>query len=198
MPNLSSMTELDAVNEMLVSIGQAPVNTLSVSGVRDVNIARAELTKVSRQVQLQGWHWNTDEAYSLNRDVDGHIVAPAGVLKFEPLEGDRQVVLRRGTKGMQLYDKDAQSFVFTANVTARVVWGFSFDDLPETARVYIAIAAARKFQARVIGSRELDGFNAEDEQRAWATLIREERGTRNTNMFARNPTLKRSTLYRGF
>ena len=196
MPNLPSMTELDAVNEMLVSIGQAPVNTLSVSGIRDVNIAKSELTKVSRQVQLQGWHWNTDEAHSLNPDIDGHIVAPVGFLKFEPNDG-RAIVLRRGSKGMQLYDKDQGSFVFPSKVTARVVWGFPFDDLPEAARVYIAISAARKFQARVIGSRELDGCNAEDEQRAWATLIRDERATRNTNMFARNPTLQRSITFRG-
>lgn len=41
MPIISAMTELEAVNEMLMSIGQAPVNTLSVTGIRDVSVARA-------------------------------------------------------------------------------------------------------------------------------------------------------------
>lgn len=192
MPNLPSMTELDAVNEMLVSIGQAPVNTLAVSGIRDVNIAKTELQKVSRSVQLIGWHWNTDETYTLTPDIDGHIVVPPGFLKFEPVDRSRALTQRRHAKGLALFDKDAGVFEFTAPVCLKVTWGYAFDDLPEAARGYIAISAARKFQARLIGSRELDGFNAEDEQRAWQTLIRDERGSRNTNMFRRNRTLQRA------
>lgn len=192
MPNLAFTTELDAVNEMLVSIGQAPVNTLAISGIRDVNIARAELTKVSRQVQLIGWHWNTDEGYPLQPDIDGLIGIPDGLLKFEPMDRYRALVQRRHvTKGLALYDKDALTFEFSEPVPIRAVWGFPFDDLPESARNYIAISAARKFQATTIGSRELDGFKAEDEQRAWTTLLRDERGSRNTNMFHRNKGLQR-------
>ncbi|MFN3582781.1 hypothetical protein [Phenylobacterium sp.] len=192
MPNLAFTTELDAVNEMLVSIGQAPVNTLAVSGIRDVNIARGELLKVSRQVQLIGWNWNTDEGYTLTPDIDGHISLPEGLLKFEPMDRSRQLVQRRNpAKGLGLYDKDRLSFEFDEPVKIKAVWGFPFDDLPESARNYVAISAARKFQAQTIGSQALDGFKAEDEQRAWATLLRDERGGRNTNMFRRNRGLQR-------
>lgn len=186
---LTSMTELGAVNAMLLSIGQAPVNTLLVSGIRDVNIAKSELTEMARTVQLDGWNWNTDDAYVLSPDLDGDIVVPPGVLKFEAADRSRSIVQRRGTKGLQLYDRDRASFTFAEPVSLKVVWGFPFDDLPETARSFIAIAACRKFQATTIGSRELDGFKAEDEQRAWATLIRDERGSRNTNLFRKNPRL---------
>jgi hypothetical protein len=197
MAMLEMMSELDAVNEMLVSIGQSPVNTLSISGVRDVNLARGELTKISRAVQLIGWNWNTDETYTLIPDIDGIIVLPPGVLKFEPVDTSRLLVQRRHPKGLALYDKQAATFVFAKPVPLKITWGFLFDDLPQAARVFIAISAARKFQATTIGSRELDGFKAEDEQRAWATLIREERGTRNTNMFARNAGLRMSIRNRG-
>lgn len=40
MPIISAMTELDAVNEMLMSIGQASVDTLAVTGIRDASIAQ--------------------------------------------------------------------------------------------------------------------------------------------------------------
>lgn len=192
MPNLDFTTELEAVNEMLVSIGQAPVNTLAVSGIRDVNIARGELAKVSRQVQLTGWNWNTDEGYTLYPDIDGVIAIPQGLLKFEPQDRGLALTQRRHpTKGLAIYDKDALSFTFKAPLKIKAVWGFPFDDLPESARNFIAISAARKFQARTIGSQELDGFNSEDEQRAWNNLIRDERGSRNTNMFRRNRSLSR-------
>jgi len=191
---LSPLTELDAVNEMLLSIGQAPVSTLSVPGIRDVSIAQQELARVSRAVQLQGWHWNTDEGYSLSPAADGVILAPPGLLRFEVTDRGRDLTLRRkpGTTGtLALYDRTNHSFTFDAPVAIKAVWGFPFEDLPETARTYISIAAARKFQARTIGSRELDGFNAEDEDRAWTQLIRDERATRNTNIFRRNRSMQR-------
>ncbi|MGN6422700.1 MAG: hypothetical protein ACTHLA_05260 [Asticcacaulis sp.] len=54
-------TELEAVNEMLMSIGQAPVNSLTTA-VGDVNIAHAILGVETRYVVLFGFTFNTDEA----------------------------------------------------------------------------------------------------------------------------------------
>lgn len=191
MPTISSMTELEAVNEMLMSIGQAPVSTLSVTGIKDVNIAKAELQKVSRRVQSQGWNWNSDDNYSLAPDVDGHILIPAGAIKVDASDKYANYLVRRnGAKGLCLYNKDDQTFVFPAAVECDIVWAYDFEDLPETARCYIATAAGRKFQSRVVGSRILDAFQAEDVQIAWTLLIREERASRDTNMFRRNAALQ--------
>lgn len=186
MPMITPMTELDAVNELLMSIGQAPVSTLAVSGIRDVNIAIAELAKVSRRVQSQGWNFNTDNGYELNPDIDGQITIPNGALKVDPTDKSKNYVIRRhDTKGLCLYDRDENTFDFPQETPQEVdiVWGFEFEDLPETARAYIATSAGRKFQSRVIGSRILDQFQAEDEQRAWVLLERDERASRDTNMF---------------
>lgn len=191
MPTISPMTELEAVNEMLMSIGQAPVSTLAVTGIKDVNIARAELTKVSRRVQSQGFNWNSDEGYSLTPDIDGHVLIPAGAIKVDATDKFSNYVIRRnGAKGLCLYNKDDQTFVFTEAVDCDIVWAYDFEDLPETARCYIATAAGRKFQSRIVGSRILDAFQAEDVQIAWTLLIREERASRDTNMFRRNAGLQ--------
>lgn len=190
---ISPMTELEAVNEMLLSIGQAPVSTLSVTGIKDVNIAKAELTKVSRRVQSRGWNWNTDDDYELLPDADGYVKVPSEALKVDASDPYTNLVVRRhDTKGPCLYNRDERSFLFPRGkaVKVSVVWGFGFEDLPETARCYIATSAGRKFQSRVIGSQILDRFQAEDEQRAYILLEREERASRDTNLFRRNAGLK--------
>lgn len=191
MPMISPMTELEAVNEMLMSIGQAPVSTLAVTGIKDVNVAKAELLKVSRRIQSRGWNWNTDNDYELTPDVDGHIAIPNGVLKIDAGSKQNNYVQRRHeTKGLCLYNRDDRTFVFDDGVDCEIVWGFDFEDLPETARTYVATSAGRKFQSRVIGSRVLDQFQAEDEARAYMLLEREERASRDTNMFRINTGLQ--------
>lgn len=192
MPVLSAMTELEAVNEMLMSIGQAPVSTLEVTGIKDVNIAKAELLKVSRRVQSHGWNWNSDTEYELMPDVDGIIVTPTDVIKIDASDKRRRVVQRRHpTKGMAIYDQDNQTFIFDKPIKFDVVWLFAFEDVPETARCYIATSAGRKFQSRVIGSRILDAFQEADEMMAWTLLIREERASRDSNLFRNNPEMMR-------
>lgn len=52
-------TELDAINLILSSIGEAPVNSLTESESIDVDNARRLLSTVSRTVQRQGWQFNT-------------------------------------------------------------------------------------------------------------------------------------------
>lgn len=186
MPMIAPMTELEAVNEMLMSIGQAPVSTLNVSGIHDVNIAKAELLKVSRRIQSRGWNWNSDDDYKLNPDADGVVLVPTGALRVDAEDPfDNFVVRRHDTKGLALYNRDENTFVFPVGtpVPVKVVWGYAFEDLPETARCYIATSAGRKFQSRVIGSQILDAFQAEDEMRAWVLLEREERASRDTNVF---------------
>ncbi|WP_343698850.1 hypothetical protein [Caulobacter sp.] len=190
---LSPLTELDAVNEMLMSIGQAPVNTLAVSGIRDVNIAKAELAKVNRFVQLYGFAFNTDDDYVLTPDINGRIGIPNGVLRIDPMDPRANIVQRRHpTAGLCLWDGANLTWTMDGPVAFSVTWGFDFADLPETARYFIAIAAARKFQKRIIGSTELDGYNKEDEEKAWAILIRDERRSRDTNSFRTNPQLRRA------
>lgn len=187
MPMIAPMSELEAVNEMLASIGQAPVNTLAVTGITDVNIAKQRLSSMTRRVLMRGFYFNTDENYTLSPDVDGHIVIPSGVLKIEAMSAGDDIVQRRlDVKGMALFNKATLSFLFAAPVQVKVTWAFPFEDLPETARCYIATAAGRRFQSKIIGSQVLDRFEEEDEMKAWVLLDRDERGTRKTNLFRGN------------
>lgn len=189
---LTAMTDLEAVNRMLASIGQAPVNTLNVTGISDVVKAKQELLEVTRDVQTVGWSWNTDEDYTLTPGTDGVITVPNGTLDVDPSDSTVNVVIRRHPDGrMALYDLDNQTFEFDDSVDVRIIWGYEFNDLPSPARTYIATAAARRFQARVVASPVLDAFNQADQDLAWLLLQRRERATRDTNAFRANPRLWR-------
>lgn len=193
MPMLNPTTELEAVNLMLMSIGQAPVSTLEVTGIVDVNNAKMRLTEVTRRVCGMKFNWNTDEEYELSPDVDGVIAVPAGVLKIDPSDVTQNYVLRRHpTKNiLALYNKDEKTFTFTDPVEVDIVWGFVFEDLPQAARDYIAVAAGRKFQANVVGSQILDKFEEDDEQRAWIELHKTALRSQDSNVFRSNPALSR-------
>lgn len=198
---LTPMSELEAVNRMLGSIGQAPVNSLSVSGIGDVDKAKSQLAETNRDVQTTGWSWNTDEAYKLTPDVDGHIAVPLGALDVVPTDKLRTITIRRHpSKGMALYDVDEGRFEFPddESIECRIIWGFPFDDLPQAARTYIATAAARRFQAQVVSSTVLDRYNEQDEDRAWNLLLRRERASRRTNAFTLNSRLRRFHTRRRF
>ena len=164
------ITELEAVNDMLRTIGEQPVSTLVTSGLSEATIAYDVLQTVSREVQSRGLHCNSEEHYPLTKDVDGYINIPANALKVDGFYTYDDIVMR----GSKLYDRYNHTFVFTEDKEVNIVFFLPFTDLPQTVRQYIYIKAARRLQAQLIGSTTLDGFTKEDEQKAWVTLFEEE------------------------
>lgn len=190
---LSPTTELEAVNRMLGSIGQSPVNSITVTGIPDVTRALARLRETLIDVEAMGWSWNTDRNYSLSPDTEGYIAIPTGALEVDPEDKTLNVVVRRNpeTSELSLFDIDNQTFKFTGALPCVVTWGHPFEDIPQAARTFVALTAARKFQAQVVSSSVLDKFNEEDAQAAWGLLLRIERRTRDTNSFRNNPEAAR-------
>lgn len=162
-------TELEAVNNMLVTVGEAPVNTLEGSSLSEVTIARSILSDVSRAVQVNGLHCNTESNYPLPVDSDGHIIVPTNTLRVSADDGSN-ITLRGG----KLYDLTNHTFVFTAPVTVSITFFLAFEDLPSHIKNYIAVSAARNFQKKVGSSETLDSFSEDDERVAKAELERGE------------------------
>ncbi len=201
MPTVVPLDELEAVNELLASIGQAPVSTLaSASAIADVGLARSFLRGVVRAVQLHGFDFNTDRNYVLTPDVDGYLRVPDGVLRIKPVKTvGASLKRRRHPNGFwAIWDADNQTWTHTAPVEFDVVWAFDFDALPDVARHYVTVAAGRKFQMRTIGANSLDGYNEQDEATAWNLLLREERANRRTNLFRQNTTIAGQTNNRRY
>ena len=186
---LSPTTELEAINTMLSTIGESPVNAVEDTGNVDVVIARQILQSVSREVQARGWHFNTEKNYTITPDSAGYLVLPNTVLKVDTVYPDssKDVVVR----GSRLYDREKHAYVFTDAVKVDMTILLTFDELPEVARNYVTIRASRIFQERVVGSDTLHAFNSQDEARAMVSLMEYEADTADLNILSGNYSVYR-------
>ena len=162
-------TELEAVNVMLGTIGEQPVNSLDISTISEVSIASDILYEVSREVQTRGWSFNEEEEYELAVS-EGEIPLPINCLKVV-VTGESDYIIRRGNR---LYNRTDHTYTFTAGVDCTIVFFLPFTDLPQSARNYITLRAARKFQMRILGSEAIEKFTEVDEGQAWLSVVAEE------------------------
>ena len=194
---LSPMTKLDAVNGMLASIGQAPVNSLDVTGIRDVNIATLALDNTTREVLNRGSSFNTDKRYPLSVDVNGYINVPTGSLSVDPSDPSLDLVVRDNGGQVMLYDRKNHTFKINKSpVECDIIWAMDFEAIPQAARTYIATRAARIFQSQVIGSDILFRFTDLHETEAFALLTRMEARTKDRNIFRNSSDTNGVFFYR--
>ena len=180
MPVIAS-TELDAINTMLTTIGESPVNSISAS-TADTRIAQLILQEVDRATQIKGWNWNTEKDVPLTRNGSNQIVLSANVVRVDVSrrEYPSVEVVQRANK---LWDKKNKTFTFTADLKGEVVYLLPFTDLPEQARYYIVVRSARLFQQRMIGDATGSAFSAEEETTAYMALNDSEDETADHNIF---------------
>ena len=164
-------SEITAINTILATIGETPINTLNGQLPLDVALARNTLASVTREVQLEGWHFNTEENFTLAVNMAGEIAIPDGTFRVSLPESDAGDVVVRGKR---LYDRTNHTYHFASPVTANVATVLPFEDVPEAFKHYITIKAARLFQDRALGSGELHSFSEEDERLARHMAERED------------------------
>ena len=162
-PTYAASTELDAVNQILSSVGQAPVTTLDLQNP-EVSIVLNTLREVNRQVQSEGWIFNTERHYELTPDsTTNQITYPSNMLQIDTNKphhkGNYDVVRRNG----KLYDRENHTYTFTKSIYADVVWFFDFTDVPPAFQVYITARAARMCAVKMIGDREVQALLQEQE-----------------------------------
>ena len=185
---LAPMTELDAVNLMLSVIGEAPVNTIEVTGLGDVAVARTILNEVSREVQERGWGFNTEDDYELPLTVEGEIRVPPNALRIDSEDSEQVDVVARGPR---IYDKANKTYTFSKPIKFQIVFMLDYIELPQAARYYIAVRSARKFVKRVVGSDLLEAFTKEDEFAALSALQDQDCDVTDYNFLTGNPDTAR-------
>lgn len=179
MPTAES-TKLEAVNTMLAAIAHLPVNTLGSGTALAASQAEAVLDEVDREVQLEGWVFNRERDVQLTPNVDDEIELPVNILRIDASSPSLDVVEREG----KLYDKKNHTFTFAGAVRVDVTYFLEFDDLPEDARRYMTVRAARIFVDRVMGSTARHRYTMDDERVARATMIRYNAEVRDTTIFS--------------
>lgn len=174
-------SELEAVNVMLSAIGEAPVSSLDDPSLVDAALAQSILGETSVEIQTRGLHCNTEINFPLVPTVDGEILIPSNCARIDTTDVSRDKdVTQRGNK---LYDREERSFTsFTDKIYVDMVLLFGFEDLPQHVRRYITVKAARRFQARLVGSDTLASFTATDEQEALIEFERAEAINEDSNI----------------
>jgi len=170
------MTELEAVNVLLTTIGEAPVNTLTGNQVTDVTIARQVLNEVSREVQSQGWYFNTENGVKLTPDNNKHILPPADTARID--SKDYNIVVRED----KLFDLDAFTYEFGGSIKVNIVYYQDFTVLPDSAKRYIAARAARIYADRLLNSETIHAMTSKDERQALVDLRQFEEETADYTM----------------
>jgi hypothetical protein len=180
MANPTQTTELGAVNMMLASIGERPVNNLSDSQRFDVARAVSTLNEINVIVQTRGWWYNEEKEVVLTpNDEEEYIIDPNSI-KVDPSDTSIRNFVKRGSR---LYNKDTHTFTGnTDTLKVDLICLLPFEDLPETARMYIARRAGVVFQTRSVGSPTLFEFTERDAQEAWGSLLQEELDNVDTNL----------------
>ena len=178
-------SELESVNTILSTIGEAPLNSLSGSLPVDGTIAKNVLSEVSREVQSQGWHFNTHYKVTLSRDTNNKIPLATNIVRVE-IDPRRysKVSYDIVQRNNELYNLAKNEDTFDTNFKdATVVYLLPFDEIPEQAKRYITIRSARIFHDRTLGANTIHKFSQEDEAKALSILKQAESHTGDYSIF---------------
>lgn len=182
---ITGTTELQAVNTLLSIIGEAPVNSITGNTGVDVAMAIQILDETNVEVQSRGWHFNTETNKTLALDSDNKIPVASNVVQIDASQETKlqyDITLRNGF----LYDLKNKTDVFTTTMSVDEIAVQHFEHIPEYAKKLIVCKAGRKFQARVLGSKELAGFTQEDEAEAIVNAERSDAANGDYNILTGN------------
>ena len=118
----------------------------------DVAIALNTLREVSREVQSEGWSFNTEYDYTISPNNKNEIRIPDDVLQMDLNRDYTQNIERDAVfRGGKLYDKAAHSYTWTEDVQVDIVWLFDWESLPQPIQAYIVARAAAIVSSRIVG-----------------------------------------------
>ena len=183
------MTELEAVNILLSVIGEAPVDKLgdkNKNEITDASLARRTLNEVSRDVQSEGWGWNTNYNVDLpvNTKNEFNLDANTLVAVFYPDAYPDMEYVQRGNRIWNRFENkfDFGSTDFNKLTVNEAVIKLDWDQVPHAAQQYIVIRAARIHSDRFVNSNAVYIYTAADEEYARAMLTRSEERHQNNNL----------------
>ena len=159
---ISTDTELSAVNSILGSIGQSPITSLiQQSGQPDplanpeISFIKNLLDEVSKDVQTTGWHFNTQNKVKIEPDSNGFFIVPANAILFDISNGqvdrNRDVVRKNG----KLFDLVQNTDVFTQGFYFDIISLYQFVDVPPAIQRYIISRAAVRAATQLVSNADL-------------------------------------------
>lgn len=174
MSQTNPLTDLDAINEMLASVGQAPITSietttnlyekvgdeykqLTITTSPDVAMAQQTLSEVSRMVQSEGWAFNIEYNYPLSPDATTkRIKYTDRMLQVDlntshPSYGNLDTVKREGW----LYERNHHTFEWEGTIYCDILWLFDWEDIPRPIQDYVIKRASAILSMRIVGDPNL-------------------------------------------
>ena len=151
-----------------MSVGESPVNTLTVQSP-EVAIAQKTLRQVCREIQAEGWSYNTENQYPIDLDTNNQCIVPNNVLQMDLniyQHGKDYDVVRRSDNGvMKIYDKKNHTFTFEncSKLYFDMIWMLDFEDLPQPFKDYVAQKASRVASNRMVNNPQAAKLMESDE-----------------------------------
>lgn len=178
-PIAPSTFTLDAVNEMLEAINEAPVSALDAGGTTIEAQAETTLDRNRRNILEEGHFENREKNITLTPVAD-EITIDADVLRLDSTRGSASlnVTIRDG----KLFNVGEQTSTFTADVQVDIIRLLSFDNCSEKMRQRITREAKLEFQRRIRGSRDQDSFLRQELGDVRTKLQRSEQESADVNM----------------
>ena len=171
-PTTNATVELPAINQILSSCGQAPVTTLDQTNP-DVAIAYDTLLQVSREVQSEGWTFNTEYHYEMTRDTNGEVAIPNNMIQIKLTENSANAEFDCIRRSGKLYDRQHHTYdlsdISGDNIECDIVWEFDWVDLPEPIQNYVTARASTFVSQRIVGST--DQYSMLQQQEALARAL---------------------------
>ena len=185
---------LSAVNSVLASIGQAPVQRLEYKNP-EISFVSNIIKEVNVDVQNEGWVFNREDNVEFTPSgVYGEIPIPENILRLDVSGGEvhrtTDVVKRQG----KLYDKLSHSYNFPRPILCDVVYELPFSDLPTVFKRYITYRASVRAASQLVNNAELAKLLAGQEAYARAACMEYECNQGNYTFFGTPP----GTSYRSY
>jgi len=186
-------TELSAVNSILGAIGQSPITTLNYENP-EISFIYNILTEVNKDVQNEGWHFNTEYHVKTTPDGNGNISLPVNTLRYDQhsdyVNQTQDLVVRDG----KLYDLVDHTNVFTGDLYLDLVTLYAFGDLPNVFQRYITYRAAVRAATQLVSNPSLVQLLQTQEATSRANCIEYETSLGDHNYIG----LAHQTAYRSY
>ena len=173
-----------------MSVGESPVNTLTVQSP-EVAIAQSTLRQVCREVQAEGWKFNTETEYPITLDTNDQCIVPNNVLQidinhFKHLN-DYDVIRKDDNGVTKLYDLIKHQFEFENTSEDKlycdIIWMRDFENIPQVFKDYITIRASRIASNRMVNNPQAAELIANDETLARALVLEYDTNQGDYNIF---------------
>ena len=171
-------TELSAVNAILGSIGQSPINGLDFANP-EISFIYNLLKESNQDVQNEGWTFNIE--YHIKENVsttDNKIIIESDVIRIDMEDGHdrtRDFVRRKDTTDgiWKMYDRVNHTFEFPDDDYFYVnkVRLLKFEDIPNVFQRYIIYKASGRAAVQLVSNAQLQRMLATFEQQARAACL---------------------------